>query len=79
MADLLRYYLDENVASPIADQLRRRGVDCVSALEVGRAGQGITDIDAPNPILGERVRLPLMFPAPLPRVGSFNAQMLQKC
>ncbi len=41
----LRYYLDENVihGPQVAEELRKRGVDAVTALEVGRAGMEITD------------------------------------
>lgn len=42
-----RYYLDENVShGPIvAVQLQRRGVDAITAVDAGRAGQGVMDQD----------------------------------
>jgi len=41
----LRYYLDEDVVHGpvVATELRKRGVDTVTAVEAGRAGQGISD------------------------------------
>jgi hypothetical protein len=41
----LRYYLDEDVnhGPKVADELRRRGIDAVTALEAGRAGREIPD------------------------------------
>lgn len=41
----LSYYLDEDVIhGPIvAAELREHGVDAITALEAGRAGQGIPD------------------------------------
>ncbi len=39
----LRYYLDEDVVHGpvVATELRKRGVDAITAVEMGRAGQGI--------------------------------------
>lgn len=41
----LRYFLDEDVirGPVVARELRARGVDATTALEMGRAGQGIPD------------------------------------
>jgi hypothetical protein len=41
----LRYYLDENVVHGpvVARELRARGVDAITALDAGRAGQEIAD------------------------------------
>ena len=44
MADL-RYYLDVDLTDLIAAQLRRRGVDAISAHEVARTGQALSDSD----------------------------------
>ncbi len=40
---MLRFYFDEHLDLVIASQLRLRGVDAVTAREVGRANQKITD------------------------------------
>ena len=39
----MRFYLDENLAPAIAVGLRKRGIDAVSAHEVGNIGLGDTD------------------------------------
>lgn len=41
----LRYYLDEDVIHGplVAEELRKRGVDTITALEAGRAGREISD------------------------------------
>lgn len=43
----LRYYLDEDVihGPGVATELRKRGIDTITALEAGRAGQEISDQD----------------------------------
>jgi predicted nuclease of predicted toxin-antitoxin system len=41
--EVLRYDLDEDVEGPVACQLRRHGIDAVSANELGRAGKRIID------------------------------------
>lgn len=41
--EFLRYYLDEDVEGPVAGQLRRHGIDAVSAHDLGRAGKRIAD------------------------------------
>lgn len=43
----LRYYLDEDVVRgpTVAEHLRRRDVDTITATEAGRAGQRISDQD----------------------------------
>jgi predicted nuclease of predicted toxin-antitoxin system len=38
MADPIRFYLDENMHGGLAPGLRARGIDAVSAREVGRLG-----------------------------------------
>lgn len=40
---MLRYYFDEHLSDAIAEQLRTRGVDVVTAKEVGRANRTISD------------------------------------
>jgi hypothetical protein len=47
MAEPLHYYLDEDVdhGPLIAELLRRRGIDVLTANEAGQAGQGISDFD----------------------------------
>lgn len=39
----MRFYLDEDLAPAIASALRKRGVDAVSAHEVGNTGLGDTE------------------------------------
>jgi len=43
VSDVLRYFFDEHMNTAIADQLRMRGVNVLTAQEAGRAGQGIPD------------------------------------
>ena len=45
MTELLRYYLDESISAALAGHLRARGIDTLAALEAGRAGTGISDIE----------------------------------
>lgn len=40
---MLRYFFDEHVKEPIADQLKRRGIDVLTAKDAGRANQEIPD------------------------------------
>ena len=40
---MLRYFFDEHVVDAIAEQLRRRGVDVLTAHAAGMANQGIHD------------------------------------
>lgn len=42
---MLRYFFDEHIDLAITRQLRQRGIDVQTALEAGRANQGITDAD----------------------------------
>jgi predicted nuclease of predicted toxin-antitoxin system len=43
MPEPLRYYFDEHIDPVIAAHLRARGIDVLTTIEAGRAGQGITD------------------------------------
>ena len=38
MADAIRYYFDQHVPSAVADGLRLRGIDVLTAQEAGRCG-----------------------------------------
>lgn len=40
---MLRYFFDEHVNEAIADQLKHRGIDVLTAKDVGRANQEISD------------------------------------
>src|SRR5690242_13486187 len=40
---VLRYYLDEHLPPTIAEQLRYRGIDAISAVEAGMAARAIID------------------------------------
>lgn len=45
MPDRLRYFFDEHMPVAIAEQLRARGIDVLTALDAGRANQKIEDAD----------------------------------
>ena len=38
MAEIIRFYLDENVPVAVAEQLHRRGIEAVTARDLGRLG-----------------------------------------
>ncbi len=38
MADSIRYYFDQHYPGPVAQELRRRGLDVLTAQEAGRCG-----------------------------------------
>ena len=38
MADVIRFYLDENITGGIAQGLRAKGIDVLTAQEAGRDG-----------------------------------------
>ncbi len=40
---MLRYFVDEHVKESIADQLKLRGIDVLTAKDAGRANQEISD------------------------------------
>lgn len=42
---MLRYYFDEDIKAPIAEQLQARGIDVLTAQKAGRAGKKILDPD----------------------------------
>lgn len=45
MADPLRSFFDEHMRAAIAEQLRARGIDVLTALDAGRANRRIDDAD----------------------------------
>ncbi len=45
MADPLRYFFDEHMRAAIAEQLRARRIDVLTALDAGRANRRIDDAD----------------------------------